>query len=56
MEWLQAKIIEHQQVRAEIGLEAPLKGAIGAAAIERLEQLCGRGEEGIEPLSARFMD
>ncbi len=46
MQRLEAEVVEHQQVGTQIGLEAPLQGAVGAAAIDVLEHLVGVDEQG----------
>ena len=43
---LEPEVVQHQQVRAEVGLEAPLQGAISAAAVDVLEHAVGIDEQG----------
>ncbi|MDY7029658.1 MAG: hypothetical protein SVR04_15310 [Spirochaetota bacterium] len=36
---LEPEVVQHRQVRAEVGLEVPLQGAISAAAVDVLEEV-----------------
>lgn len=53
---LEAKVVQHQQVRAQIGLESPFQGAIRPAAIQVLEEPIGVDEQGIIVPTAGFMN
>ena len=55
MEWLEAKVVQDEQVRAEIGLEAFAQRAIGATAVDVPEHAVGVDEEGGETLTTRFV-
>lgn len=56
LERLEPEIVQHQQVRPQIGLQPAFPGAIGAATVEVLKQLGHGGEEGVKALSARLVN
>jgi hypothetical protein len=54
-QWFEAKVIQDEQVRAQVRLQATFQGAIGAATVEMLQHLVGIDEEHIKTEPARLV-
>lgn len=50
LEGLEAEVIQHQQVWAQVGLKAAFVTAVRASAVELAQQFVGVGEEHVEAL------
>ena len=55
VEGLEAKVIEDQQIEAEIGLQAPFAAAIGPSAVDVAQNAVGVHKEGRVTLATGFM-
>ena len=51
----ETKVIENQQVRAQVGIDAAFQAAIRASAVDMLEHFLGGDEQHVKTLSRRFL-
>lgn len=56
VQWLETKVIQHQQIGAQVGLQTAFISAIGPTAVNVLQHLGNGHEEGVKALPARFVD